>query len=685
MTSAASIRYRPEIDGLRALAVSAVIIFHYFEDWAPGGFLGVDLFFVLSGYLITKIILAEREAGAFNLWAFYARRVRRILPALFIVIAATLATSMILHPAEQLERVAVSALAALFFAANFHFRDSQDYFAVAPVEEPLLHTWSLSVEEQFYLVWPALLLALYAWRSRRGVVAGLLIVCALTWALSQYLSLYAVDLAFFMAPSRGWELGLGALSAAWLEPRFAQRGGARLRGGLTLVGLALIISAFVGVDRTWPTPGLSALPVVAGAMLVLIFGAARSIAHRALAWGPVVTIGLLSYSLYLWHWPVLSFAAGLQLGPTSIWLRLIALGITLVLAVISFRFIERPFRQAGAALPPRRTLVVGLAGAAAVAAIALIAVWGDGLPGRYPSASAALASYKVGDVDDPTRGACHHVLKFKPERCNLGAAKAGQYDVLLIGDSHAGAIRPAVSVAATALGLSGRQASVGACPPLLGVSMAKFGDRSFCSAFNTFWPQLIGANPKAKLIVLAARWSLYLEPLTLSGSRKRRFSVVDRAGQIGRGALTEAEFKGSLRDMIADLQRRAPDATILILGQARPHRISAVECVRAAIWNGASPSASPALCDAPRADAQTRVDRADRILQEIADSDARVHVVKLSDSFCDAERCRVGDVKGLYYFDDNHVTVYGAVKLARDRDLAAHFRAALAATAAAKR
>lgn len=329
-------QYRREIDGLRAIAVLPVILFHLDLPWLQGGFLGVDVFFVISGYLITSIIKGDLDRGTFSLREFWARRVRRILPALLVVTAVTLGASYTFGFLPEQQAVGVQALAALLSSANLYFWwSSSDYWGGAAEAAPFLHAWSLAVEEQFYLLFPIAIWLVH--RARRSWVFPF-IVGSGALSLGAYAAFHVVSptATFYLAPFRAWELAAGCALATAPESWVARL---RPRGGLAVTGLAFILVSFATFD------GLGAGPVLAtgGAFLVLAAGGS-GVVHVALGARPLVHIGQLSYSLYLWHWPVIVFANehGLDwVGPTD---KLAILALTYLLAYASFRWVEVPAR-----------------------------------------------------------------------------------------------------------------------------------------------------------------------------------------------------------------------------------------------------------------------------------------------------------------------------------------------------
>ena len=365
--------YRPEIDGLRAVAIVPVVLYHAGLSWVSGGFVGVDVFFVISGYLITSIILAERRAGRFSLTNFYARRIRRIFPALFVMMAACYPIAFAVMGPKGMEEFAGSVIAATLFLANVFFYDVSGYFATAAEVKPLWHTWSLAVEEQFYLVFPALVLLTWRLGARRQV-AILAALAGLSLALAQWdIAQGKSDRAFFMLQTRLWELMAGALAAFWLAtPRGqALRANGRLRHG-ALPGLGFILFAVVAYDRETRFPGLAAVPPVLGAVLVVLCATPQSLAGRLLSLRPMVFVGLVSYSLYLWHVPLLVFAR-IGTGREDVALMLGVCALAFGLAWLSWHHVERPIRRMQA-LPARRLF--------GTAALAMALLGGLGLAGQ---------------------------------------------------------------------------------------------------------------------------------------------------------------------------------------------------------------------------------------------------------------------------------------------------------------
>lgn len=419
--------YRPEVDGLRAVAVLAVMLFHADIPGFPGGFVGVDVFFVISGYLITGILLRELDSGSFSIIAFYERRVRRILPALFLVLLVCIPVGWFVMAPSALQRLGQSLVAVTVFVSNILFWQTTNYFT-ATVENPLLHTWSLGVEEQFYIFFPLFLWCVWRY-ARRWLGWAMVLVAVLSLAISQWgVQSGRVTPAFYLSPTRAFELLLGALVAsAALRGRIPDPG-ARISALLAWAGLGVIVWAVAMFSRDTPFPGWHALAPSAGAAMVLAFAHADSLLGRLLSWRFMVGIGLISYSAYLWHQPVFAFTriAGWRPGlPANLGLIVVSLS----LAWLSWRYVEHPFRDR---TRMSRRAVFGWAGvvSAGVLGVGTFLVATNGVASRYTPEE--LRWWRYSDIDLQSS----YVTKRFDE--HGGAFASGsKRKVLILGDSFA--------------------------------------------------------------------------------------------------------------------------------------------------------------------------------------------------------------------------------------------------------
>jgi peptidoglycan/LPS O-acetylase OafA/YrhL len=425
--------YRPDIDGLRAVAVLMVVLYHFALPTLaiPGGYTGVDVFFVISGYLITRLLMAApADAGA--LGEFYLRRFRRLYPALLVVVTATLiAGYFLMMPGDYLD-LGESARYAVFALGNLHFYGNTGYFDQAAELQPLLHTWSLAVEEQFYLVWPFVILAARRLGGSRAVLGTCIAVVVAGFAYAGWAVQWEAKLAFYSPLSRAWELGLGALMV--FVPALRSRRTATWANG---AGIALIAwSAFALSDAT-VFPGPSALFACLGSALLVWAKDPGTWVSRLLAAEPMRTLGLLSYSLYLWHWPVLVFALHDSGAALSAAQGLVLLALVLVLAWMSWRWVEEPFRRR--AFTPQTGRLLAAGGILAPCLLAAVIVLGGGLMNRLEPRAVPMSSLDVMWEWQPqqiTQTPLHNQLAF-------GAPwDEARYRIVLWGDSHAEHLAP---------------------------------------------------------------------------------------------------------------------------------------------------------------------------------------------------------------------------------------------------
>ncbi len=430
-------KYRPDIDGLRSLAVLAVVVFHFNESWLPGGFIGVDIFFVISGFLITGIILNGVENNSFSFRDFYARRVRRILPAAFFATFLTLIFGCIFLLPEDVISLAKSAVATVASAANIYFWLFQDtsYFATDAGLTPLLHMWSLGVEEQFYLLWPALLFAAFKIAGKKGVIVFSAIIMVFSFIFGQLYFSHDPQFAYYMLPSRAGELMMGGLTALlWSNrkqplPRF-------INEILATLGLAMILWSIIFIDGENVFPGLIAVIPTLGVAFIITAGMGSSVINALFSFKPAVAVGKVSFSLYLWHWPVLAFYrysyTNLSLAGGIVCAVIIAL-----LTVFTYFAIERPFRKVSPG-PVRMKLKYSAIACSflAVVALGIVSIKEKGIiqlisPKDYRTKVAGIQEqYKVtGEY------VCYNNMENK--ECTVGNPSKPA-DTLIFGDSYAG-------------------------------------------------------------------------------------------------------------------------------------------------------------------------------------------------------------------------------------------------------
>jgi peptidoglycan/LPS O-acetylase OafA/YrhL len=504
--------HRLDIDGLRGLAVAGVVAYH-FGLGVPGGYGGVDIFFVISGFLIAGIIKSELDAGSFSLAGFYVRRIRRILPALVVmVVVTTLVAAAVLFPVD-LKAYGRSLLGVATSTSNYIFAHETGYFNGPATGKPLLHTWSLSVEEQFYLVFPLLLAVVYRWR-RDAVVPVLMLIALLSFADSVRQVDLRPERAFFVTPTRIWELLAGVLLALGVAPRLESR---VLRESASAAGIALILFGYFYFTNQTPFPGVAALPLCLGAVLVIHAGSETSapptVVARFLSLPPAVGIGLISYSIYLWHWPLMVLVRyrfpdvwqGEAAGHLFVGLAFAA--ASLVLGALSWRFVEQPFRSASVVAHPR---LVFASAAVALGAFVGLSVGFARHPRwfhAWPKDVQALITATTLERKLPC--IAHSTSSGWPApACHVGAASAVA-DMVLWGDSHALALAPGMAEYAAAHDHAFIAANYPGCPPIAGATFydAKYHRCRIVS--DAVMKQLLQSD--VRRVVLAARWAMYAE------------------------------------------------------------------------------------------------------------------------------------------------------------------------------
>ena len=604
---------RADIQGLRGIAVLAVMLFHVSPAALPGGFAGVDIFFVISGYLITQILLRDMAAGGFRLRDFYQRRIRRLFPALYAVLAFTLIAGLLILPPKLLSELVYSQFFTTLFLSNFAFAHLADYFDSASSLKPLLHTWSLGVEEQFYLIFPLALLALHRFARRFlwPVLGGLAL---LSLVLAQITT--KPEAAFYLPTTRAFELLIGAL-CVWAQARL--RLSDALRRWLSLLGLALMMASLILLNDRLLFPGLWALPPCLGAALLLLTHDGWG--NKLISAPPLTFTGDISYSLYLWHWPLLVYAR-LVFGD-SVWIALPVVVLAFVMAALSQRYIEQPFLE-------KRGFVWPLAlGAMAVSiVVALLIFDAKGLPQRFNAAEqAALAAT---DDYNHDRRHCHLARDARTsyaDACVYGDAKIAP-SIAIWGDSEGAELAQALGERLT--GTSVRQITASACPPSVGYAIAY---NRACRSHNADMLLHLKTDANIKTVVLVLNYRRYDE---------------DNA----------AAMLSGLQLSALDLQ--AAGKRVVLVYPLPVYGFDPPSQVGLAMRLGRD----PAGVGMSRAQFEHDNGRTLAALDAFAQAHG-LEVVRPSDVLCDAERCQVYQPEtGVLYFNGQHLSLKGAGLLA---------------------
>ena len=639
--------YRPDIDGLRALAVIAVILFHANLRGFSGGFVGVDVFFVISGFLITQLLLL-RSGQPFGRWLgeFYLRRARRILPALFLVMTAATAAALWLFTPAQLSLYGQTLSRCVAMLANLAARDAGGYFDTPWATTPLLHLWSIAVEEQFYLAYPPALYLLLRFVRPRARVPALALAALVSFTLCAWASIHHPQVNYYLPVTRAWELLAGALLALHGIAPLRSR---MLRESLAIVGLLMIGVAVSAYDSATPFPGWYALaPCLGAAALIASGGAGGSLVNRALGWRPLVFIGLLSYSLYLWHAPVQVFWQYYVVVVPDAGARLVQLALIFALAFASWRWLETPLRRRER-LRSNRAFVGVMAGCAALLFALGICLWrSTGLPGRFSAEEQRLML-----VAEPPDYNVINCMSRIVERvaagdlCSFGTARRPGDVVVLWGDSHALTLLPAVREVAAHRGEQVLFGALSSCRPVTG-ALSTYGSMKAqlrCLDFNLAMTQAV-EHLQPRLVILAAHWRFPNADVQLLPS-------------LG-GNPADPPFSRALEDAIARI--RAPGRRICLVRDVPEFTFDVAHALAMAHRRGI-PTDFNSLTRAQAAGQQLVFDAQFDALERRG----LFHSINPRDVLCDSGQCRMQDDLGTpLYSDTHHLTLEGAHFLERE-------------------
>jgi peptidoglycan/LPS O-acetylase OafA/YrhL len=544
-----NLNYRKDIDGLRAIAVLSVLLNHAGIGLFSGGFIGVDVFFVISGYLITTIIVREIQSNEFSLIRFYERRIRRILPALFVLVAFTTIVCAIMYDAEKFMDFGKSVMATALFVSNINFWKESGYFDAPSQLKPLLHTWSLAVEEQFYIFFPLFMFVLYRYAKKLSsfILVG---TAVLSFGLAIYNTYNDQSAAFYLAHLRAWELFVGSMLAVNIIPTGF---GKKYTNIIGIVGLAMIAISIFQYTESTKFPGLSALVPVLGAALVLFSGMeGKSLAGRFLSLPPLVFIGKISYSLYLWHWPLIIFIKYYMIRQmTSVELG-IAIVATLIISALSWRFVETPFRSKSF-MSTRQIYVFGASATALMLFAGGAIFYFKGFPERQGQEHLLLDTKKekawlftecnINSTDNPKA-----IIP-----CKVGD-KSQLPSFMIMGDSHTPTYGKAVQKSAAKNGISGILTYDQGCPTLLNmIPKPEVGDIP-CVEYNHMAFSYLKEHPEIRTVILASRWTIWLEGSRYKQEEGVNSNLVDALDEAPTNASEEYLFTLGLERTIKALR-----------------------------------------------------------------------------------------------------------------------------------
>ena len=621
----------PKRDGLRAVAVLAVLFYHAGFGIVSGGYVGVDVFFVISGYLITTIIVREIIAGEFSIAGFYERRMRRILPAVVAIVAASLLVGYILFETQDFQNLALSSIANNLFLSNIFFYWQTGYFDASAELKPLLHTWSLSVEEQYYVVTPLLLLAVGKFFKQRF----LLFVVPL-FVISFAACVYGMDTnpsgVFYMLPTRAWELLIGSILAIAVLPRLSNEIAMQ---SLAAFGAAMVFYGIFALNEATVFPGsAAAIPTFGTAILIYTGRGGSTMVNQLLSLRPVVFVGLISYSLYLWHWPIIVFSTYVKAVDLEQIEKIMLLVPIFIMAVLSWRYVETPFRKKQL-LPTRKSIFIGSIAATAIlinAGLSAVVTIGDSEWERWRSCEDVQERVADGDA-----------------LCTIGdAAHAPSF--LVWGDSHARSLMSSVNESAQRMGKAGYIASASACAPLQGMDRVS---KPGCLAFTTTVLSYAEQRPEIDTVFLIGRWAISAEGTRYTNEDGDPFELVDtfEGGNASPGDLFETGLTRTVKALLAANKK------VVIVGPVPEvgHNVPSVNHVAMITNRDVNEMIAPTI-----EEFETRNQKVFAVLSQLQ-TEYGVDVLMPSVFLCDESICKVALDDGTsLYRDDHHVSTFGA-------------------------
>ena len=654
-------KYRAEIDGLRALAVIPVILFHAGFELFSGGFVGVDIFFVISGYLITTILIEDIENKRFSIVNFYERRARRILPALFVVALTALIFALLFFSEIRIQAFAKSLITTIFFTSNFYFWKSTDYFALSAEYEPLLHTWSLAIEEQYYLLFPIFLGLV--WRFGKYRVFWMIVVfAALSLALSEWGWRNKAVANFYLAPTRAWELFAGSIAAFIVQKR-----GVQANNALALLGLVAIMFAIFIYNDSTPFPSVYALMPVIGTVLLVLFADKETLVAKLLSTKPLVGIGLISYSAYLWHQPLLAFykfnkfSTFSSVNTVEISLLIVVL---VIMAFLTWKYVEKPFRDRDSLLWTQKNIFrFSVFGFVMFTLASLVLV-------LHPM------SFQETLLNEPEHRYPIKILKNKEAFDLIGLEKHSKFNettifqpldglqscrVLILGDSHAGHLKGFAEVITAKLFCQVDMMISSDCPPLFGYFRTYSSDpprQLACTTQTGIWANFVKQHGDSyDVIVLASRWNV------LVGDKKYDRIIVDQSALLpnnGEGdQIDDAQRFENLAVAIQSTVRdiHAAGSTAFIIPQVPLQLLDLRDHSNVEAYKLAAPLRSEALI---------RQNNFDQVIHRSGVSQLeKFEYMRTFDFFCPAiaQHCaNVFQDKSLYR-DDDHLSLWGSYVL----------------------
>lgn len=638
--------YRPDVDGMRAIAVLAVVGFHYFPQFFPNGFVGVDIFFVISGYLITTILLKEIDQRRFSIAGFYRRRINRIFPALILVIASCLLSGYWLLNAIEYKQLANHSWYSTLFGINFILADESGYFDTTSDLKPLLHLWSIAIEEQFYVVWP-LLLALIARKINVFLTVSILLITASILLMLSEGSAF-LEKGYFLPQFRVWALISGSL-LAYTQRHHAVHTVSQTKHSASVIGLLLLaVSVWwsISVDSL---PGLLNIIAVLGSVILIWAGQQGFFNLHLLSHRHVVWLGLISYPLYLWHWPILSLLRITEYGNPSQFKIILALIFSFILAVATYYWVETPIRKSS---HPRKVLSLCLA-MMVIFIISLAIYQKNGLPKRYIKNSFSLMQTKK---DMKVDQACRALL-FKEigniDYCRLHDI-GGEETVALYGDSHAYALFPGLSKHLEKAGYNTVMMSWGGCPLLPNVVFGKDPKHhAECLSHTQKSFEWVAKNTSIKKVIIATRGTVYItgSGYGVAESSMRKLNIQSINSQ--NNSQPQQLFKDSYQQLIDAFNQAGKEVTLIT--ENPELGIDASYCIPRPLS-----LREPLNCSLSLSSVLER----QHIYREVVGQLVGASIIDSLDYLCPDGTCKALHNGVLLYSDDDHLSVYGSLYLA---------------------
>ena len=627
--------YRNDIDGLRAIAVLAVIFYHLGFTFIPGGFVGVDIFFVISGFLITQTIQKDIDENRFTITHFYVKRIRRILPALFVITSTTIFFSLLILPLNEIHEFSKSIVSVSTFTSNIFFWRYTDYFSVAAELKPLLHTWSLGIEEQFYILFPIFMLVTHKIIDKK-ILFWIFLFLLVSFLVSvSPLGMNHPVANFFLPITRFWELFMGSALAVGMK--YINSGNKTINNFSAFLGLLLILLPMILLDQNSTFPGINALfPVLGASLIIYSASEKRTFLSSFLSNKYVRYIGLISFSLYLWHWPIIALTKNIIIGDFTINMQLSIIILTFVLSMITYKYVEQPFRKTEK-LKKFLNIKIG------VVALLILAIVGSII-------------FMFMQLNFPKQEVPHiNTSCFKnketlesTKRCSFGDKDSNKI-FLLYGDSHSGAMYPAFEKLALENGWRGIPASFSGCAPLFDVfRLDGIGNASNCTGeYSKNVEKFLEENNKDIAIVyLVARWTLFEKGWIKNGRlQKATHFLSDNKIKSKNSTDSSKVLKKGIINTVNKISKEFKIQTIILAPVPVLH---------------ASINSHPK--DVTKVEYQNQRYFVDSIFSTFKNN-LGVSIIDPIDVFCPIDTCHMNKNDKALYIDDNHVSIFGSLLL----------------------